>query len=93
MEKKNWSNPDVSSLSLNETKAECDCGATLYKTAQNEHYCHRDKVWHRNNCMSLQQGHDQSAKCPSGGNHEWAGSAHKSKCCCGNFDNGFGTKS
>ena len=50
-------------------------------------------MWHRNNCMSLQQGHDQSAKCPSDGNHEWAGSAHKSKCCCGNFDTVVETKS
>lgn len=85
MEKKKWIKPEFGSAKLYETRTECDCGATLFKTPSNEHYCHRENLWHRNNCMSLQQGHDQSAKCPTDGNHEWAGQAHKSKCCCGNF--------
>lgn len=43
-------------------------------------------MWHQNNCASLQAGHAQNAKCPTGGVHEWKGAAHKSKCCCGSQD-------
>ena len=80
---KRWQKPELSFIGIEKTNDECDCGATLYKTSKNEHYCHREKLWHQNNCMSLHQGHVQSAKCPTGGNHEWAGQPHKSKCCCG----------
>ena len=90
---KQWIKPEIKNLSLNETKTQCDCGATLYKTSKNEHYCHRDKVWHQNNCMSLQQGHIQSDKCPNDGNHEWAGEPHKSNCCCGSYDTIIETQS
>lgn len=80
---KRWQKPELSFIGIEKTNDGCDCGATLYKTSKNEHYCHREKLWHQNNCMSLHQGHVQSAKCPTGGNHEWAGQPHKSKCCCG----------
>lgn len=83
MGKKNWINPELKSMVVSNTNTTCDCGATTYRTAKNEHYCHRDNLWHQNNCMSLHQGHDQSAKCPTGGSHEWSGTAHKSSCCCG----------
>lgn len=81
---KKWETPELSVLGIEKTKTTCECGATTYRTAANEHYCHRDNVWHRNNCSSLNQGHFQSgSNCPTGGNHEWAGAAHKSNCCCG----------
>ena len=80
---KKWENPQLSLLGIEKTKSlYCPICNTTKDAVKNEHYCHRDGVWHRNNCMSLQQGHDQSAKCPNDGNHEWAGEAHKSKCCC-----------
>ena len=84
---KKWENPQLSFLGIEKTKSVvcpiCD-GTTYAKDPEkNQHYCHRDNIWHQNNCMSLQQGHVQSAKCPTGGNHEWAGQPHKSKCCCG----------
>ena len=85
---KKWNKPELLSLGVENTfEGVFDCGATTYKTAKNEHYCHRDNLWHRNNCTSLQQGHFQSgSNCPTGGNHEWAGQAHKSNCCCGTKD-------
>lgn len=81
---KKWNNPELVMLGVENTKeGVCDCGATTYRTPNNEHFCHRDNLWHRNNCTSLNQGHYQSgSKCPTGGNHEWAGEAHKSNCCC-----------
>lgn len=54
MEKKKWIKPEFGSAKLYETRTECDCGATLFKTPSNEHHCHRENLWHRNNCMSLQ---------------------------------------
>ena len=86
---KKWENPQLSLLGIEKTNHQfCMCGATKDKTEKNQHYCHRDGIWHQNNCMSLHQGHDQSAKCPSGGNHEWAGQSHKSSCCCGTSTSG-----
>ena len=66
---KKWNKPELLSLGVENTfEGVCDCGATTYKTAKNEHYCHRDNLWHRNNCTSLQQGHFQSgSNCPTGG--------------------------
>ena len=90
---KKWENPRLSLLGIEKTKTNelCNCGATLYSTEystdKNQHYCHRDGIWHRNNCPSLNQGHFQSgSRCPSGGNHEWAGQSHKSNCCCAGWE-------
>lgn len=81
---KEWNNPQLFSLGVENTFDACDCEATTYKTVNNEHYCHFESKWHQNNCASLKDGHDQSAKCPTGGSHydPW-NVAHKSKCCCG----------
>ena len=84
-----WKKPNITGVKLDRTEAvECGCitndPTTFAKDPnKNQHFCHRDNMWHQNNCMSLHAGHDQSAKCPTGGNHEWAGQSHKSKCCCG----------
>ena len=83
---KQWNKPKLYSLGIENTfEGVCDCGATLYATKENQHYCHKTGDWHRNNCASLGNGHDQSAKCPDNGGHEWNGESHKSKCCCGSF--------
>lgn len=85
---KKWENPQLSLLGIEKTKSlYCPICNTTKDAVKNEHYCHRDNLWHRNNCTSLGEGHFQSgSRCPSGGNHEWAGQSHKSNCCCGGWE-------
>ena len=84
---KKWENPQLSVLGIEKTNQQfCMCGATKDKTEKNQHYCHYDEKWHQNNCSSLKEGHQQNDPCS--GDHEWAGEAHKSKCCCGTFTGG-----
>ena len=80
---KKWENPELSFLGIEKTReGVCDCGATTYRAPNNQHYCHRDNLWHRNNCMSLQQGHFQSGSNCNGDHSFWGGKPHESNCCC-----------
>ena len=89
-----WKKPSITAVKLERTESgECGCisndGITTFSgnpDTGNLHFCHRDNMWHQNTCASLQAGHAQNAKCPTGGVHEWKGAAHKSKCCCGSQD-------
>ena len=89
---KKWENPELSFWGIERTKSLlCPiCNVTKETTdIKNMHYCHKEDTWHRNNCTSLNTGHHQSgSNCPSGGNHEWSGQAHKSNCCCGGGNGG-----
>ena len=93
---KKWENPQLSLLGIEKTKsAVCPiCNGTTFKQPSdnnhgNQHYCHRDGVWHQNNCTSLNVGHFQSgSNCPNGGYHEWKGESHKSNCCCAGVTGG-----
>ena len=88
---KKWKKPNITGVKLDRTESQfCECitndSVTTFTTGpdKNVHYCHRDNMWHRNNCSSWNEGHHQcGSNCPTGGNHEWAGQSHKSNCCCG----------
>ena len=81
---KEWNKPQLLSLGVENTFEVCDCGASLYKKdddePKNKNYCHRDGIWHKNNCASI--GHDQNNGCNGTEICDWSNDPHKSKCCC-----------